>query len=41
VTAKSDEMRGSTFTILWPLADIDAEPTPSALFFEPVPAVSS
>jgi signal transduction histidine kinase len=41
VTATSHEKRGSTFTILWPLADVEAEPAPSALFFEPVPATST
>ncbi len=38
VKAQSDEKRGSTFTLLWPLAGVPAEPAPSALFFEPVPA---
>ena len=41
VSAHSDERSGSKFTILWPLADVAAEPTPAALFFEPVPATSS
>ena len=38
VKAASDVQGGSTFTILWPLADVPAAPAPSALFFEPVPA---
>ena len=41
VTAQSDEKGGSTFTILWPLADVDAEPNPQHLIFEPVPATST
>jgi signal transduction histidine kinase len=41
VSAHSDERSGSKFTILWPLADVAAEPTPAALFFEPVPATSA
>ena len=41
VRARSDENGGSTFTILWPLSDVPPEPAPSALFFEPVPAVGT
>ena len=41
VSAHSDERGGSRFTILWPLADVPADPTPSALFFEPVPATTT
>ena len=41
VSAHSDESGGSKFTILWPLADVAAEPTPSALFFEPVPTATT
>jgi signal transduction histidine kinase len=37
VKAHSDEHGGSRFTILWPLADAQPEPTPAALIFEPVP----
>jgi signal transduction histidine kinase len=40
VTAESDAKGGSTFTILWPLSDVAPDPTPAALFFEPVPAAS-
>ncbi|MGA7988502.1 MAG: ATP-binding protein [Candidatus Dormiibacterota bacterium] len=36
VKAHSDENGGSTFTILWPLADAQPEPTPAAFIFEPV-----
>jgi signal transduction histidine kinase len=32
---------GSTFTILWPLADVPPETPPAALFFEPATAASS
>jgi signal transduction histidine kinase len=42
VKAHSDEQAGgSTFTILWPLADSPPETAPAALFFEPVTAASS
>jgi signal transduction histidine kinase len=41
VSAHSDESGGSKFTLLWPLADVAAEPTPAALFFEPVPTASA
>ncbi len=41
VSAHSDESGGSKFTLLWPLADVPAEPTPAALFFEPVPTAST
>jgi signal transduction histidine kinase len=41
VSARSDEKAGSTFTIIWPLTDVEAEPAPSALFFEPVSAAGS
>ncbi len=41
VSAHSDESGGSKFTILWPLADVAAEPTPAALFFEPVPTATT
>jgi signal transduction histidine kinase len=41
VSAHSDTSGGSRFTILWPLADVAAEPTPVALFFEPVPATTT
>jgi signal transduction histidine kinase len=40
VAAQSDAKGGSTFTILWPLSDVAPDPTPAALFFEPVPAAS-
>jgi signal transduction histidine kinase len=41
VSAHKDESGGSKFTILWPLADVAAEPTPAALFFEPVAATTT
>src|SRR5450755_1965388 len=36
VRAHSDEKSGSTFTILWPLTDVQPEPAPAALMFEQV-----
>jgi signal transduction histidine kinase len=36
VRAHSDENGGSTFTILWPLADVQPEPAPADLTFEAV-----
>ncbi len=36
VKAHSDERGGSTFTILWPLADAKAEPPAADFIFEPV-----
>jgi len=36
VTVQSDRHKGSKFTILWPLADVQPEPTPAMLMFEPV-----
>jgi signal transduction histidine kinase len=36
VRAHSDENGGSTFTILWPLTDVQPEPAPAALMFEQV-----
>jgi signal transduction histidine kinase/HAMP domain-containing protein len=36
VKAHSDESGGSTFTILWPLADVSADPEPADLMFEAV-----
>ncbi len=41
VSAHSDERSGSKFTIMWPMAGVAAEPTPAALFFEPVPATTT
>ncbi len=40
VKAHSDERGGSTFTILWPLADAKAEPPAAVLIFEPVPGAA-
>jgi signal transduction histidine kinase len=40
VKAHSDENGGSTFTILWPLADVQPEPAPADLTFEAVASAS-
>jgi signal transduction histidine kinase/HAMP domain-containing protein len=41
VKAHSDESGGSQFTILWPLADITADPEPADLMFEAVSATNT
>ncbi len=41
VRAHSDEKGGSTFTILWPLADVAPEVEPADLTFEAVPTTST